>query len=233
MRVDSEPQKKVVPGKKPTIHNVHLLDRSGSMATDGKYKFAEGGINEEINILKKDDTANYTQTIIEFDGGYSGTVYNEAMFMIPMKNVGIFKGKGANDFTPLYEAIAYTINKIIDKSDKNDRILLKIFTDGAENHSRNGWGINEGGAKRLFELIQKVKNENNLTVTFVGTIEDTENVIHNLGIDRGNTLSHDNTGKGTRTSFMKSAGATIAYANTVATEGAETVSNFYSKTVEE
>lgn len=233
MRVDRKLNTKVADGQatKPTIHNVHLLDRSGSMEQREKYRSAEQGINEEINVLKSDDTANYTQTIIEFDG-FRGIRYNTPMFMIPMNKVEKFVGKGPDGMTPLYEAVAYTINKLITSAAPDDRILLKIFTDGGENDSRNGWGRHEGGAKKLYDLIQKVKNENNVTIAFVGTATDTQSVINDLGIDQGNTLVHDNTGAGTKMSFRQSVGATISYAKSMAA-GEETVSNFYSKTVEE
>lgn len=240
MRVSSKKTSDIDLGKKPTIHNVNGLDCSGSM-DDGKYtggsKYdnAVAGINEEQNMLKNDTTANYIQTIIEFDSaGYtSGARYNEDKIAQPISTCGPFKGRGANGGTPLYEAIGYIIRKLLVLKRPEDRVLLKIFTDGQENASIGEFRPSMGGAKKLYDLIQDVQNNHKFTVTFMGTGEDTETIIRNLGIERGNTLVHDNSAKGVKMSYMRSAGQTMAYADTVATTGVDTVNNFYSKTVEE
>ena len=55
---------------KPTIHIVHILDGSGSIAGyrgSSKFESAREGMLEEINMLKKDDKVNYLYSIIEFD----------------------------------------------------------------------------------------------------------------------------------------------------------------------
>lgn len=247
MRVNTKKKADIDLGKKPTLQNVNLLDRSGSMDegkyqnTGSKYDNAVNGINEEQNMLKEDKTANYLQTIIEFDslgnfryGKDAKDIarYNEALITQPIETCGIFKGKGADGGTPLYDAIGYTIRKLLILKKPEDRVLLKIFTDGGENSSTGEFNPHTGGAKKLYDLIQDVQNNHKFTVTFMGTKYDTETIIKKLGIDRGNTLVHDNTAHDVKMSYARAAGQTISFANEVATKGVDTVANFYSKSVE-
>lgn len=206
---------------KPTIHIVELLDRSGSMQEQRKYQEAEKGINHEIDILQKNNTANYTMTIAEFDIGHPISHYS----MEDISKVKTFKGKGPRGMTALYDAIGTTINEIAARIKKDDRVLFNIFTDGGENASRSF------SAESIKSLIEKVKKENNFTVTFIGTKFDVDQMIKDTGISRGNTYTYDGTGKGTRMSQKARTGATIMYASSVAA-GATTVDNFFEKEIE-
>lgn len=237
MRVQRAQKKEDIDlGKKPTIHNVNLLDRSYSMK-GGKYENAIAGINEEQGILKVDNTVNYLQTIIEFDSEpnfrSNAATYIEPVIAQPINTCTPINGVGARGNTPLYEAIGYTIRKLLTLKKLEDRVLLKIFTDGEENNSRGEFDPHHEGAKKLYNLIQDVQDNHKFTVTFMGTRQDTETVIRKLGIERGNTLVHDNTSRGVKMSYARAAGQTMDFAEEVATTGVDTVSNFYSKTVEE
>lgn len=232
MRVNSK-KSVIESGSKPTIHNVNLLDRSGSMAENNKYTISVLGINEEASLLKKDNKANYLQTVIEFDSEAGRARFNQEIVTIPIKDAKSFVGNGPQGFTPLYEAVGYTIKKLLSLKKSEDRVLLKIFTDGGENDSNGEFGNSPSGRKNLYDLIQKVTKEDKFTITFIGTREDTESVIQNLGIERGNTYVHDNTARGVKMSSSARAGATMSYADTIATTGVDTVDNFFTKTVEE
>lgn len=234
------------PAKKPTVIIQELLDASGSMGygskpwSNTKYGSSVDGINEEINILKGDKTANYLFGVSEFDARDNGKwgkdhgntmKLNEAVVIKDIVDVATFEGQGPFGGTPLYEAIAITIQNLLALKRDEDRVLLKIFTDGDENMSQNGWGRLEGGAKKLFDLIEKVKKESKFTVTFIGTPHDTESVIKNLGIDVGNTFTYDGTARGAKMSMRHATGQTMAFVADVAERGIETSSTFYTKTV--
>lgn len=232
MRVNEAKPKKVI-GEKAVVHNVHILDRSGSMKY-GKYENAVLGINEELSLLKRDDSVEYLQTIVEFDtrGSWSAqqTRIEWRALAIPLKGYGTFIGLGADGGTPLYETIAKVVEKMRTIAKSGEKVLLKIFTDGDENASGEGWSIAEGGAKRLELLIKEVEAIG-FTVTFVGQEGDVKNMIKNVGLRSANTISHDNTARGVKMSFIKTAGATMTYAKKVAA-GEDALDNFYAKSIE-
>lgn len=233
MRVISKKAEQVVGSgnaTKPKIHVIDLLDRSSSMREFQKYTEAEAGINLEIETLKKDKIAEYTMTISEFDG-QNGLEIDTPVFMVPIAYVEKFKGKGPRGMTPLFEAIAVTIERLLPKLAASDRVLFNIFTDGDENDSRNGWNRYGGGAERLKELMEKVKKENNFTITFIGTKVDVEQMIITTGLSRGNTFAYDGTGKGTKMSMKARVGATVNYSKSMAS-GMSFVDDFFEKEID-
>lgn len=220
------------PAKKPTVHNVHLLDRSSSMR-GGKYDNAVSGINEEIRMLKKDDTVNYTQTFIEFN--YEGFGWNSERdlrlvrnyFLKPIAETRDYTlGAGADGGTPLYEALGTILEELLLKVPAGDKVLVKIFTDGEDLHSHGKYA----NKPTLAAFIKEVETKG-YTITFVGTQFDTDNVITNLGITRSNTLTHNNTAEDVKRVFMVTSSATISYSKAVA-DGLDVKENFYSKSVQ-
>lgn len=233
MRVEDKFKQDIIIGKDNPKVNILvrlLIDASGSMNESGKYEAARAGVNEEIKTLRKDDTANYDLAVEEFTSGYTGYLTINRI-KIPLNSTYTFHGKGADGGTPLYQAAAQLINNTVDEAKRGDRILIKIYTDGGENTSKQGWGREEGGAKRLNDLIEKVKRENNVTVVFVGTEFDVESMIKNVGISRGNTYVHLNTGTSVGQAMHMSSVNTMSYAKDMA-RGAMTVDSFFGKSIE-
>lgn len=114
--------------KKQVIHNVHILDASGSMA-GAKYSSALEGINSEQRSLQEDDTMRYTQTVLEFCS--STPILTEHSFMRPIKTCETVKGRGANGGTPLYEAVGAALEKLLLGMEAGDKVLVTIFTDSS------------------------------------------------------------------------------------------------------
>lgn len=242
MRVSSKKNTKDIEvgksGVIPTILNADLIDASGSMADGHKYDNAMAGLNYELETLKGDKNANYKVFITEFDSDIAGrgeeqVRYGTEIEGVPLEKMEVYKGRGPLGFTPLYQAIGYMIHKLLKIKKPEDRVLLKILTDGMENASRGEYEDSTKGRNALYNLIEKVKKENKFTVTFVGTPQDTETIIKNLGIDRGNTMTHDNTAKGVRASYKMSAVSTMAFSEDVKERGINTSDSFFSKSVEE
>ena len=197
--------------EKPTIHNVYIIDISGSMG-GARIKAAMAGVNGELDLLKKDDAVNYTQTIVEFSG-YDHIRCN--MYKVPIKEVGTFKTSVVGS-TALNQAIGETIERLRTDQKKDsegnyEKVLVKIFTDGGENDSQGIYSPYKGGNQVISRLISTSEGEG-FTVTFVGTEQDVKYVVNNLHVDFSNTLSHDNTERGIGQSFLLSAGATVEYA---------------------
>lgn len=192
-----------VPNEIPTIHNVYVLDASSSMEGN-KFDNALKGINTEIEQLKQDKSINYTQTVVRF------SYPNEIRFvelMRPIQAVGRINDKAYGN-TALNDAIGQTITKLRNSVKVGEKVLIKIFTDGEENASRE---YNHQTIKQLIAEVEPL----GFTITFVGTDRDVKEVVRNLNIRATNTLVHNNTAKGVQDAFLSSANATRGYAQKV------------------
>lgn len=205
-----------VSGDKPTIHNVYIIDRSGSMA-GAKLSNAIAGVNLEVSKLKEDNEANYTQTIVDFGDDVKTVIYK-----VPIADCGRYFTH-TNGMTALYQAIGETLSKLRSDNKEGEKVLVKIFTDGGENSSRGTFAH----AKDVAELIKQCESEG-FTVTFVGTSFDVDSVIDKLKIDASNTLVHDNTAESVQRSFLVSTSATMDYVSNVRARKSVT-KGFYKK----
>lgn len=207
-------------GPIPTIHNVHILDASGSMAGP-KLRNAIAGINGEITELQRDTTANYTQTIVDFSYPYDIVTH---MYKVPIASCKTFNTRDRGT-TALNQAVGETLQRLLADNKNDEKVLVKIFTDGGENNSTGTFK----DPKNLSELIKECEGKG-FTVTFVGTENDVKIVVRDLGIFASNTLTHDNTARGVQASYTASAGATMSYAKKVLRKESVT-ENFFSKKV--
>lgn len=239
MRVDElkggNPQNPILSPKSVTeltIHDVHILDSSSSMR-GSKYTSAVEGINGDIDVsnqqAKEHPEITNTITIVEFSGTGSRKVH---AFMVPIDQAPKLNIKLIGNNTALYETIGWTIKQLLEKKKKEDKVLLKIFTDGAENSSQGEFKplSYAGASPALANLIKKVQEEDNFIVTFVGTKHDTNNMIKKLNIDASNTLVHANTAESIRMSYEKTSKARGAFMMS-ALAGEDVSTGFYSKTL--
>lgn len=202
--------------KLPTIHNVFILDASGSMS-GGKIKNAIEGINNEISELKKSKEAIFYQTIVDFSYAYD---IRMPIINQPISEVEQYSSisRGA---TALNDAIGKTLNLIKSTNKPNVKVLVKIFTDGGENDSK------EFSYDKIKSLIKECEGIG-FTITFVGTEYDTNAAINNYGIHASNTLVHDNTAIGMKMSMDMSTMSTRSYAIKVS-KGEDVLTGFYKQ----
>lgn len=203
---------------KPLIHNVYILDASGSMMGE-KFDNALKGINSEIKELSKDIKTDYLQTIVDFAESYD---IQTPFFKFPLNGIKNYTSETRGS-TALNQAIGQTLDKILKDQESNEKVLVKIFTDGGENAS-------QGEYKNNSILSQKIKQCEavGFTITFVGTEYDVNKVISNLHIYASNTLVHDNTVLGVATAFKTSTRSTINYASKVSA-GEDVLTGFYKE----
>ena len=200
------------------VHNVHILDASGSM--DGsRMRTALEGINSEISELQKDDSATYLQTVVSF--GYARD-YKVLHNKQPIQEVGKVRVK-AYGLTALYDAIGKTLEDVVRSRKPNEKTIVKVFTDGGENSSRSEYRNPEV----LNEFIKKCE-QLDITVAFIGTQPDVENIIRRLGIDRSNTLSHNNTSESIGQVFAQTMISTKEYVGK-SLRGEDTLKGFYKQ----
>lgn len=200
------------------VHNVHILDASGSMAGD-KINVAIKGINQEIEDMKKDDSTEVTQTIIHFS--YPDDIITHC-WKTPLSSAYKFHTT-ARGSTALLQTIGETLTKLLSEANDKDKYLVKIFTDGEENASVGEWK----NPKRVANLIKEAENKG-FTVTFVGTEKDIAYVVRLLSIDESNTLSHKNTIDSIGATYMMSSNATAKY-RVAAAKGLDVKHEFFRK----
>ncbi len=197
---------------KQTIHNVFIMDDSGSMR-GAKYNNGVKGIQELVQSIKQDTLTNNTISIVDLNRG------KQAWMDIPT-DVD-YKGHGNLGGTPLFKTIGRTIESLLKVVGKDHKVLLNIVTDGDDT---DGFGT----YRDLPETLKRVQKENNFTVTFVGTQYDVERSQRNLNIDASNTLVHDNTGAGMTKAFAKTVASRTEYSAKVS-RGMNVTTNFYKE----
>lgn len=206
-----------IKNKDVIIHNVHIIDASGSMESSNKLKNALKGINEEVLEMKKDIDTKYLQTIVSFSNRNDIQTHQ---FKTPINLVPKL-GFNTRGVTALYEAIHKTLSKIKKEIKSGEKTIVKIFTDGGENGSSYMYS-NGASCKTLIEKLTK----KDVTVTFVGTKTDVKSVTNILKLDETNVLTHNNTSKGVSRSFELSNVATKNYVTKVK-KGEEVLTGFY------
>ena len=209
---------------KQQIHNVFIIDASGSMS-GGKYERAISGVNELLVSISQDTDTNNTVTVVEFE---SSSIKRrlDAVTKIPSK----YKGMGTGGSTPLNQALGETLEYIVgvrkDKFDESDKILVNVLTDGEENSSYGKYANKE----LLGEYIKELESKG-VTVTFIGTKKEVAYAVNHLSMDISNTMVHDNTAADITRSFGDTVLARKAYSKSVS-RGEDVKKSFYTKTIE-
>jgi len=199
---------------KPTIHVIDVIDCSTSMS-EGKHKEALIGINEGIESLKQDTNANFTYTICDF-GQKDDIQISSLKAELPKEKVD-FKVRGC---TALYHALCQVFDKF---SGTEEKVLMNIYTDGEDNDST---GSERAQAAKLIKQL----NEQNFTITFIGTKQDTAAVQRILNIDASNTLSYDGSAEGLKKSIQLNNVSRSTYSAKVAA-GEDVRTGFYKTIV--
>lgn len=180
--------------KAKTIHNLIILDESGSMQMI--YRAALTGLNETLqtirNAEKEHESQKHFVSLIAFDSGHYNEIYNHT----PAEEaIDITEEQYRPDgCTPLYDAMGQAINSLRDKVAKEDTVLVTIITDGMENASR------EYNGKAIKALVEAMRAEG-WVFTYIGANQDVEAVSKSMSIS--NCLAFDANEDSTRKMFAK------------------------------
>lgn len=164
-------------------HITILLDRSGSMTSAAPD--VRGGIATFIDEQKK-VPGDCTISINQFDGEFQ-TDYNFANIQDVESNIK-FEPRG---YTALYDGIGRAINQTgarldeLNESEKPEKVIFVIFTDGAENASR------EFSYNDIKELVTKQTETYSWSFTFLGANIDAMATGSSLGFSLGSTIDYD------------------------------------------
>ena len=191
--------------KKHQVHNLIILDESGSM--NSIKKTILNGFNELINSVKSIEKEFPEQehyiSIISFNSKNENNVIH---FTTPVSKIEIIDNKNYNpeSSTPLFDAMGFSILKLKNfLSDKNNySVLVTILTDGEENASK------EYSLTSIKRIIEELKSEN-WTFTYIGTDHDIDKTTMDLNIN--NKIRFDKNGRGIKNMFEIETNSRIKY----------------------
>ncbi len=185
-----------------TIHNLIILDASGSMAR--KVPEVIGGLNLIIDDLKKDEAENpklkQQTTIVDFSSHTDFRVIHHNAETETLTHIDQTQ-YSARGMTALYDAIGKAFT-LIPQGSKD--VLVTIFTDGLENDSKE---FKPSSIKALIES----KKELGWTVTYMGTSQDAMLQASRIGIASEDYLPYDNSKPGTERAFNSLASSRKKY----------------------
>jgi uncharacterized protein YegL len=164
-------------GKQRVLVNV-ILDKSGSMSA--KVQDVIGGFNLYLDELAKEPAVDYGFSLTLFD-----TVVEMKHKAVPLEKVArlddtTYRPAGN---TALFDAIGNTVQTV--STDRFDKTITVIMTDGEENSSRE-WTL-----PAVRELIRSKEAAGNWTFVFLGANLDAFAQGANLGVPMANALRYD------------------------------------------
>jgi hypothetical protein len=172
-----------------------ILDRSGSMGD--MVDEVINGFNSFISE-QNDGVDECRVSLIQFDDRYEVNYVGINVDSVTKLDNKTYIPRG---FTALYDAIGKTMISMgerfvkLDESERPDKVILIIMTDGAENSSK------EYNAESIKTLIEKQKTDYSWEIVFMGTNQDAVLTATSIGISGLNALSYANTKDGTATAL--------------------------------
>lgn len=195
-------------GAKHQVHNLIILDESGSMESIKDTVIQ--GFNEIVQTVKGIELEFPDQehfiSLITFNGIRQKILH----FIEPASKLD--KIDDANyrpdASTPLYDAMGFGINKLqqVLKHQTDYNVLVTIMTDGEENASKEYTGA------AIKSLIEGLKL-NNWTFSYIGTDHDVEKFASMLSIN--NTITFNKTQSGMEEMFDKEKSARRVYSERI------------------
>ena len=181
---------------KTTIHNLLILDESGSMHSI--YHQALTGANETIQSIRAAQE-QYADQDHRFTFVTFNTVAPNIKTVVDDAPIGEVKDLTGADYkpnacTPLHDAMGLSITALENKVKEGDRVLVTVITDGLENASR------EYSGKAIKEMVGRLR-EKGWTFVYIGANQDAVEVAKDLDIL--NSLCYCADEAGTKAMFAK------------------------------
>jgi len=172
--------------KKHQVHNLIILDESGSMGSISKTIIQ--GFNEIVQTVKGIEKEYPEQehfiSLVTFNGlGHKTLHFADPVSKLEMIDDSRYQPAAS---TPLYDAIGFSCTKLksVLGNSTDYNVLVTILTDGEENASTE---YNGPAVKRM---IEELKNHN-WTFTYIGTDHDVEKSAMSISINNTIMFSKD------------------------------------------
>ncbi len=204
---------------KHKVHNLIILDESGSMASIEEPVIA--GFNELVQTIKGVE-ARYPEqehfiSLVSFNGGGRKVLHwKDPVAKLQEINSASYQ-PGEN--TPLFDAMGDSINRLKAEllATEDYNVLVTVFTDGQENASR------EYTAEQIRNLVEALQKQN-WTFTYIGAEHDVDGLAVSISIT--NVLKFDKTTEGMKKMFLKEYSSRDAYSARIRAKE-DTSSGFY------
>ena len=207
--------------KKHQVHNLIILDESGSMLSIESTIIQ--GFNELVQTIhgieKQFPEQEHFVSFLTFNSLGQKLLH----FMEPAGKLQQIDDKSYNPDagTPLYDAMGFGINKLKQALDGQTgyNVLVTILTDGEENASR------EFSGNDIKKLVEELR-QNNWTFTYIGTDHDVEKIAFSLSIT--NTMVFEKNDDDIKSMFAKDQSARYNYSKKIRSKE-DTSANYFEE----
>lgn len=185
--METNKTKKNTEKRNVTVHNIIILDASGSMSSI--YDQALAGVNTTISTIRQAQLDMPEQKQVLSLGSFADDLqvaYKGAL----IEDVHPFT---ATDYrlrgcTALYDAMGEMLTRERKHVRKEDKVLVTIITDGYENASRHWTAVS------IKQLVDELRKQD-WVFTYIGANQDVEKVASTIGVK--NTYKFEATVEGT------------------------------------
>ena len=194
--------------KTGTTYVAFVLDSSGSMAYVRDITIS--GFNEQVQTIRKKSqelNQDVKVSLVTFNTETYFKFFNAPADKLQELNREDYAPGGG---TALYDALGATIDTLMrttDLTDEDAAWLVVVFTDGAENASR------QYSSDDIALRIKKLQDTKQWTFTYIGANHDLSDVQKTFNLSAGNMMNYKNDLKGTMQSLQLMCGSTASYLN--------------------
>ncbi len=208
--------------KKHQVHNLIILDESGSMESI-KTTIIQG-FNELVQTIQGIEKQFPEQEHFISFVSFNGLGQKLLHFIDPASKLKQIDDKTYTPeaSTPLFDAMGFSINKLKQslQGQTEYNVLVTILTDGEENASK------EFSGNDIKKLVEELK-QNRWTFTYIGTDHDVEKIAISLSIN--NTMVFEKNEADIKEMFLKEQCARANYSRKIRSKE-DTSSNYFEDT---
>jgi Mg-chelatase subunit ChlD len=179
------------------VHISIVLDRSGSM--ENSRSDAVGAVNSYLRQVRNDKSMTARMSLVIFDSQSIDTIRDRVPVDIcPELTLDEYQPRGA---TPLLDAVGYSVGILDCLSDKDERRIMAIMTDGLENASR------EYTREKLRSVLNRKQKEDGWLILYLGAGHDSWSQASQIGIAASHTADFCLDSMGETAGVLYSAGS--------------------------